>query len=373
MSKKKIKRRKQTIGKKKITFVSVVGFFTIVGVLYSIISGAYNLYRDNHPNYSYETNFDWLEMEEAVSVLSSANQVHIFCNPNELSDNTFYDGAALIALYHNLAQQERIITQFSVYAENIEEDLSPLLSYSFSRLMNPVSLSLYNSGWGETGTIQIELLSLTPAYGFEDQDAVDLSIKEDAQISWTFDTLQPGETRDYSLLSEDDFVVEKKGDFDFVVFHMKYILTASESDYYDTLECAIQIFPDRMEILMDGLGDGNVVNYIVWVDTSSPSWSNTYPTYQRIPGNQTVRLPIFIMPAKSCTMTVRVEFETADGKTIQATPLQEAHFIIPYYESDPVTYVDGKLLDWNAIDGTAMIYFPFVNTSKVIPGSEVIP
>ena len=116
-----------------------------------------------------------------------------------------------------------------------------------------------------------------------------------------------------------------------------------------------------------GCGDDSDSGYIILVDTSEDSWSESYDVYQPLPGNKAVRLPIFIVPEKSCTMSIRIEFETQDGEIIQAEPLKDAKFVIPYVETDYYEYIDGKLLDWSEVDGKEIVYFPFAATPYIIP------
>ena len=81
---------------------------------------------------------------------------------------------------------------------------------------------------------------------------------------------------------------------------------------------------------------------------------------------ETVRLPICIVPKMSCTMSVRIEFETMDGE-IRAEPLEHAVFTVPYYEGNMERYIDGLKLDWEDGDGNKIVYFPFEKVTAIPP------
>lgn len=346
----------------------LVGIITLLTFVWQVATYFYEEYRESHPRYTYETSTDWLKMEEAESILSNQSRVEVYKDHSE--EGVFYNGAALTVLYNNLDEQERHITHFSVYAEDIVEDYSPNLFLNSTQSINPIGYNGYNAGWGETGEIRISVVDLVPAYGYEEQEVVELSLREGAITSWVFDSLKPGEHREFALLSEQDFIVEYKKPFDEVVMYsLCFEVEAAESENKEIATCTIEVHPDKLQVFVGGQGGPVDTNYVVWVDTALPTWSNTYKVHQVLPGKQGVRLPIFIVPKMSCTMSLRIEFETLDGEIITAEPLKNAQFVIPYYE-DFGNYIDGDLLDWDNVDGNVVVYFPFESTSKVLPKGE---
>ena len=328
---------------------------------------------EKHPAYNYEAYFDWMYMDEAASILTDSSEVSIFYDPieSQWDDFRFYKGATLIALYSNLDEQDQVITEFTVRANNIVEDLSPSLNYSFDSFLEPITAHIKNVGWGETGTMRIEFIGITPLPDQGDENAnVTVKVKDETTTSWTLKSLKPGEKRDLFLFSSEDLSIQREGSFTAACFQFEFMIYA-EGSYETPMSFILDVFEEGEVIHTGGYGD-DFTNYVVWIDTSSPKWSKTYRTYQIIPGKQTVRLPICIVPSKSCTMTVEVEFKTANGTIIQATPLSSAYFIVPYYD-EPTSYIDGELLDENYASENTIVYFPFVNVDKVVPESEAAP
>lgn len=346
--------------------------------------------QDNPPKYY--SGSDWLQMDAAGAILEGTSYVQLYADSIsevwEESDTTYYDGATLIALFSNQDEHEKIITKFRVYANDIVENLSPDLHFNFwqDELTDPISCDIYNNGWGETGEIRITFSSIQPVEGFNDDLAVDVYLQDGACMFWELDSVKPGCIGNLPLLSGQDFVVEYKAHpkENFPIYYsVAFIVEAPEQNYATTMEFPLEIGPDYVRLFSSGLGGGDARNYVVWIDTSSPTYSAEYPVYQRLPGNEVVCIPMLIVPEKSCTMSVKIEFETLEGEIIQATPLNHANFVIPYYENQWM-YVDGNLLDWDSIEGKVVtclpfsgdpgdvnVAFPFVNSSMMIPSEAV--
>lgn len=325
----------------------------------------HKVYRDRHPKYEFEQCMDWLSMDEAAAVFGGESRVEVY---KEYSgENAYYDGAALTVLYNNLDEQDRAIRRLTVYAEDIVRDLTPELLETWHASLSPLEFHLYNDGWGETGNISIKFIAAYPTDANATKKPVVVSLQDGADTVWTFDSLQPGERRDFPLLSEKDLKVEIWGEFEeSALFLLLFELEAPESGYKMALSFPIEVLPGGIVLpIEDGRGGGDDTHYVVMVDTSEQKWSRSFVIDQILPAKRTVRLPIFIVPDQSCSMTVRIEFETADGEIIKATPLENTRFIVPYYK-DPYAYIDGSLLDWEKLDGSEVIYFPFTTVPYVI-------
>lgn len=346
--------------------------------------------QSNSP--TYYLGADWLQMDAVGAILEGTSHVHLYADSIsgvwEESDTAYHGGAALIALFSNLDEREKIITKFRIYANDIVENLSPDLRFSFQQdgLTDPISCLIYNNGWGETGKIQISFLSIQPQEGYNDDAAVDIYLQDGACTFWEFDSVKPGTSGNLPLLSGQDFIIEYKAkpEENFCAYYsVIFIVEAPEQNYVTTMELPLEIGPDYVRLFSLGVGGGTAKNYVVWIDTSSPTYSAEYPVYQRLPGNEVVCIPMLIVPEKSCTMSVQIEFETLEGEIIQAPPLNNANFVIPYYKN-PELYVDGNLLDWDNVEGKIItclpfstepgdfnVAFPFVNSSMIIPSEAV--
>ena len=343
-----------------------------VAVLALLLSAALilrNEYLESHPEYAYETNMDWLKMSEAASVLGASSRVTVYKDDEAYFEpNTYWYGAGLVVVYNNLDKQDRVITKFHVYAEDIVEDYSPMIEAAVYNFDDPLTFDVRNNGWGATGPIQVSLVRFYP-YNSGDEKIVELSLREGTADSWAFDSIEPGGYASLPLFSTDNVQVLRHQDFEECIWYVVEVeLVAPESGYRKTMEWWLEVYPDHVEIMrVGGNGDDSDSGYIIFVETSEPSWSESYDVYQLLPGKQAVRLPIFIVPEMSCTMSIRIEFETQDGEIIQAEPLKNAKFVIPYIENDYFEYVDGKLLDWSQVEGKEIVYFPFAATPYIIP------
>lgn len=383
--------RRHMMGKKIGGFLAVFASIATILMLLFPTPIIDNSSQNNSP--TYYSGFDWLQMNAAGTILEGTSHVQLYADSiSEVwggSDTAYYDGAALIALFSNQDEHEKIITKFRVYANDIVENLSPDLHFYFwqDELTDPISCEIYNNGWGETGKIQITFSSIQPVEGYEEyNDDLDIYLQDGASTFWELDSVNPGTIGSLPLLSGQDFVVEYKAQLkeNFCTYYsVAFIVEAPDQNYTTTMELPLVIGPDYVRLFTSGLGGGEAKNYVVWIDTSSPTYSAEYPVYQRLPGNEVVCIPMFIVPEKSCTMSVQIEFETLEGETIQATPLNHANFIIPYYENQWM-YVDGNLLDWDNVEGKVItclpfsddpgdvnVAFPFVNSSMIIPSEAV--
>jgi len=376
--------------KQRITPTKIAGFLTVLASIATILVLFLPtpIIPNNPP--SYYTGYDWLHMDAAGAILEGTSHVQLYADSisevGEENNTAYHDGAVLIALYSNQVEHEKIITKFRVYADDIVENISPDLKFFFQKdeLEGPILCHAYNNGWGETGKIQVAFSSIRPQGGY-DNDVVDICLQDGACTSWKFDSIKPGDTESMPLLREQDFVVEYREQPDenfYAYYFVVFKVEAPESNYATTIELPLIVGPDYVRLYWPGLGGGFSKNYVVWIDTSSPAYSAEYSVYQRLPGNEVMCIPMFIVPAKSCTMSVRIEFETLEGEIIQAAPLNNADFIIPYYEK-PESYVDGQLLDWDSVEGNVItclpfstthgdvnVSFPFVSSSMIVP-SEV--
>ena len=323
-------------------------------------------------------NTEWLEMEEAFDLLTEKSKVNIYTthqtsDTDNSADMCYYNGVTMIALFSNKADVDRNIVRFSVYAEDIVENLSPDIHCTWVEdCSNPITANFCNNGWGETGELHIFISNNDIGY-YEKKDAniAQISICKGAQNDWVFDSIRPGELKTLSFASPDIFDVQwKDPTVKSISFYIRIVIYAPEIGYATSSLIPMTATPHGVQAEgVGGMGGNEDKNYVIVVDTSFGSWSQKYPIYQRIPARQTVKLPIFILPMKSCSMSLRIEFELDDGETIIAEPLYNAAIKVPYY-TELQDYVSGDDLDWSSLEGSATIWFPYEMTSKVVGTSE---
>lgn len=340
---------------------------TIIAALLAGIVFLHTLYREYHPANAYETTFDWYSMSLADAILTDDSDVKFYTAPYE---NTFYQGATLIMLYNNLSDHDRIITSFTVHAEDIVVDESPVLSCDFSPSSDAHIIgNFYNSGWSASGPLEIHVTGFTP---LQDTQDVSLSVSEDVCTSWTCSSIPPGEYGTVELLDLGSIDIHwpQSGPDAPVSYLLHFTLHAPETGYSTQADCQLQVWPDRIQVLSSGIGGPDNTYYAVLADTSEPSWEHTYRTSQILPAGQAIRIPIAIIPTKSCSMTVRLSFKTLDGETFDAYPIEDAHFIVSYYEEHPAGYMDGLVKDYNQLyDKPIAYYWPFAPVTSHIPPS----
>lgn len=316
------------------------------------------------PMFVYDTSMDWLHMDEAASVLGSESQIQVYKHEN---DDEFAKGAVLTVLYSNYSDQDRCITKFTVYAENIQEDLLPVVWYEAEPVNGVLKCWCYNSGWSETGELTVDYIGISPVEESDKYNCVDVRLDENTISTWNFPSIEAGESQELQLFNTEDIQVTYIEPFeDHIKYDVTFRLYSEETGFETILHCDLLVYPDDIGLLHINGGGEDDRNYVVWVETSEPQWQETYTVQQWLPAKETVRLPVFILADKTCTMTVRIEFETADGEIIQATPLENARFVVPYYEESLYDYVDGKLLDWEHIDGSEVFYFPFMESNEIV-------
>ena len=361
-------------GKKENTpkwIVLVGGFATIAAIitaLWGVGKDLYGLYKERNPVFAYETNFDWMSMDEVETIVTDESKVVVYAyEDNDSSVNGYRDGVALTALFSNLSNTDREITSFTVFADNIVEDLSPdLVCGPIDSSADTIALYFYNNGWGESGPIHI---SVDRIECVEDNNAscLQLSLGKNAQTTWIFDSLQPGDWREFSLLMKDDFIIGESGHCDGSVMFCLYLdLFLPDTGYDEEIPVLLEVSESKLEVHIDGMGGGVDISYVVKIPTDGKTWVKKYPADQKLPANKTVRLPILIVPEKSCFLSIRVEFELSNGEIVKSEELADTYVKVPYYD-DWSEYLDGELLDWDNIDSFTSIYFPFKSSSTILP------
>lgn len=338
-----------------------IGFAMVALLLFLALSKIgvyiYEEYRKSNPKYPHEFNVYQMDLFEAAYFLGSkancSTSIYTDEPVKDIKDlkNVYYYGNMLKMLYNNLDEHERAITKLTVCVDHVVEDTTPRLEFSSDIVNEAIQLTMQNYGWGETGDIQISLLKITPASNsyvipnskFEEP----IVLHENAPTSWELNSIKPGETRTVELLKKEDFVLNPDyPDAAYLGYVLTFELYARETNYKRTLKCKINC--EEYPLLLAPPEDNLETAYIVWAETSNPEWSRTYQIEEIIPGNKMEQIPVFIIPEKSCTMTLQIRLETLDGETIAAVPLENMKFIIPYY-LDKKEYVENMILDWDKI------------------------
>lgn len=325
----------------------------LILTIWNIGTYIYEEFRKNHPKISSE----WVDIHQAAYILGSKAKSSARIYTDEPVQDAYYFGNMVKMLYNNLGEHEEAITRLSVCVEDVVEDTSPRLKYSNKMVDSAVQHTLQNYGWGETGKIQISFIDIVPHGSWREQQDPTLpepiALHEDAPVFWELESIKPGDEITFELLTEDDLILNPDNpQAARLGYTMKFELFAAETNYKVTLVCEIYYqepwncyaSPVKLE-----------TTYVVWAETANSEWECTYPIQDTIARNSLEQIPIFIIPEKSCTMTVRIQLETYDGKIIDTIVLENAKFIIPYH-SDKSEYIEEMILDWDYVCGKIIVF-----------------
>lgn len=368
-SNKELTKRQVKYGKIALV-ISIIAI--IVTILLFLAEYCIEEYRHTYHKYTYEIYADWTLLDEIATYFSNQDQIIVYDNSAISQNGEYYNGAALIAFYTNYDAQDRVITGFNVYIKDIVEDNSSNLACCFSYdYQDDLTVAVWNNGWGSSGEIAINYISIE---GY-DTDSLQINLKESSVHSRKIAELDSGEISYIPLYSADDFEIHWDDDITldsdrFAVADMQLQLVDLETGTVREYSAPFCVSGNKVSPYPPYEGVEDVQkNYVIIVDTSAATWEKSYKVFQPLPGGQTIRIPILIMPNRSCSMSIEIEFETLDGETIKLTPLIDAEFQVPYFESYN-RYIDGKVINLYQLEGTSIVYFPFERiNSIVIPDS----
>lgn len=341
------------------------------------------------PQEKYEISAQWIDNQEALRLVSENDNQEALSlvseNDNQeplslvsekskitftsaYNSDCFYDGVSLFALFTNTTDIERQIVSFTISATDIVEDLSPLLFAFGNQYGNVIALYVHNNGWSETGSmgIAIENISpprLTPEKGVQNEDENATSIAQvflhDSLLCSSYSSIEAGTRQTIPLITTDAFdIIWNDTSVRKFYFDVTGRLYSLDNDYSCDFSFRMEASHDGVKLAENAMGgDEPIRNHVVVIDTSQENWTKTYNVYQPLPAKQTIRLPIFIFPTKTCTMSLKVTFEMSDGETLEAQWLDNQRFAIFYYEelSDNLTNL---FENWNDISNETIIYMP---------------
>lgn len=326
-SQKKVKRKKESIS----IWVIIPVVATIITGLIKVADFVYDKYRARHPLYIYDFDSEWMEMENLVDVLADDNNMIIY-TPDPLNrildSKEYFNGVSLNILFSNRSDVERCIKKCTIYLDEVIPNLSPNIIISTKYMSNPITFHFRNIGWGvaSNGYISIDNIHGAPT---------DITLKDQTENCWHVETILQGESQTLSIdgmslfnIPWDDISEEE------ICFSVDFTLHFPEIGYEQTSTFVVNA--TRNEIYGSEPGRGSpggeqepATILIVDIDEYSPN--NTHYIYQNISAGETIKLPFFILPTKSCTMSIRVELELENGETLRATPLAHAVITVPYY------------------------------------------
>lgn len=390
-----MKRNKKSKNKKKNS-LDITKLIAIIGGILAIFQ-ILDIVNDLFPKgYSNEYTSEWLNMEEAEVVLSNTSELTVYKQKatiqdyyagafaltgspqlversNSTFDDVFYGGAVMVALYHNLDDNERTITKFTVTAKNVVEDISPQLVYNLDSYPSALC-EIQNLGWEETGAINVRFYKMYPWKSDHSHgNSIDVALKANSKTSWNYESILPGQARKVNFLSEFFLNIDWTNLPPLDDFYLQFCVEAENSNYSDIIEFGVKfsVTLNRHYIFhgFPELGDGEITGYGIEIDTDSAQWSETFHVNQSLPPKQTIRIPILIYPKKSCNMSIQITFETLDGDIIKSQLLKNASFVVPYYDDVNYlrhsfeTYIDG--LEWDS-EEDGWIYFPYTTSSEIV-------
>lgn len=358
----------ETISHKKIAVV-ISTIAAITAITLSVINnlnGIVELISKLTPQEKYETSTQWINNQDALSLVTEKSKI-TFTTTNSYSDR-FYDGASLFALFTNTTDVARQIESVTISAMNIVEDLSPDLFVFSTQRENKAMLNVKNRGWSDTGEMVITIENISPPRltSWGDGQSEEENANSIASVipltpllySETF-SVEPGVQLTIPLMVSNAFdIIWYDTSVENFYFDVTCRLQSLDIDY--SRDCTLRMCAshDGVELIEDAFGGyDEPQNHVIVIDTSQESWTKTYPVYQPLPAKQTIRLPIFIFPTKTCTMSLKVTFQMSDGETLEAQWLDNQRFTIFYYEELSDNLIN-LFENWNDISNETIIYMP---------------
>ena len=343
-------------------FIAVIALIASIAI--PIVGRIIDAYAESHSSYEYETRSDWKNLPELYTYLDKDNKVVVFDNGFR-TNGYYYEGASLIVLYTNFDWQERVISGFNVRVNNITRNYDPnLMAYiSHEHWGDSISIAVQNLGWGLSDNVEVNCLSVHSL-----SEKLEINFKDSALRTTILDPIEPGTSSDALSFSLDDFEIVWGVDSDsenrIGSASIKGQIIDKDTEDIIDFECSFCVSNDVL--MPEFVGGGYPITYVIMVDTSDETWEKSYDVYQSLPGKQTIRIPIIIMPDQSCSMDIQIEFETLDGETILLTPMESAEFIILNTDFNKYFYADGSNIQESELSGLDEYSFPFFYINSVI-------
>ena len=337
------KRKVLSVAKEHPIITTFVTLISTIAAIVAILADGLHLSDRLFP-FRNEMTFRWTDFGSAMWIMEASNRYTP--DSNSASEKTYNEVAALLFTYNNKGDDERVITEMTVSASNIVEDYSPKLeSYCTIWESGEVFACVGNHGWGDTGPGQItyEGYDLSE-YGHN--TTIDISLNHEKNGPWFFNSLAPGNYCDIPIFSEDDLLIRSSNVTEGTTARLKFRVDAAENSLRSSFEVYAYYYNDEWSILPNGSGgpEPRAIGFLI--DTSEDSYSQTIPVNESFASHSMSLFPIYIFPKMSCSMSINVTFKTQDEEIIQATPLDNAHFIVPYYTDEYPPFIDGDDIDW---------------------------
>ena len=391
----KDQKRLDNITKKIALVTAVIGLITAGIVLETKIMEER---EKSHPQYPRELTFSWRELysnseytsiiKNAVGIVSSeksdGKNSSMGLNSGVEQETLYSSGAELVTLYHNLDDQQRVISGFKVTCSDIEKDNAPALH---AKVYDPYWSEAYhdsnrlicevtNHGWGTADKIKISLYSITKNTFGNHQDS-DEPVLIDKNYDYYLDNIQlkPGEKAEIPLLSEKSFLSdfhmedEPVGTYFAIIFKLTAVALNQDSEIYQRdIWCQVDKDGDEVRIHRGWSYEPDVTPVVIKIPVSQSSTEKYFDIRQVLPAKETLAIPIIVSPEQSCRMTVQIDFQMLDGEVIHADPLNNAHFFVDYLGEE---IIDGSTADLNSIDTqNRKVSFPYVSGSFETDGNK---
>lgn len=232
--------------------------------------------------------------------------------------SNYYIQNALIT--NRNSSNDVVLTQFNLYAENIEIDYTPVLdAYADCYKNNEIQIDLYNMGWSDISSIDIALKDEKGVLNF-------------SKYSKYIDKLEYG-TRDTVRIqlnmSDFDYLTDY-GDCEYPL-NLEVRYRESDDAFTYKTRCVIRVEGSEVFVPDTGYGKGASKNaYGICVGTNKSSFKFSQSIQELITAGETLELPIFFFPDRSCEFDYYIEFEVSnEGKNQKIkTDLKHVKYIV---------------------------------------------
>lgn len=246
--------------------------------------------------------------------------------------SNYYIQSALIT--NRNSSNDVVLTKFNLCAENIEIDYTPVLdAYADCYGNNEIQINLYNMGWSDISCIDIALKDEKGVLNF-------------SKYSKCIDKLEYGTRDTVSIqLNMSDF--EYLTDYGDCEYPLNLEVRYRESDDAFTYKtrCIIRVEGSEVFVPDTGYGKGASKNaYGICVDTNKYSFKFSQSIQELITADETLELPIFFFPDRSCEFDYYLEFEVSNDGTRQKIKTDLKH----------VKYIVNSFTDANRFDASKL-------------------
>ena len=344
---------KKSFIKKKYLIPAILGLISAIILL--IITQITNTSLFNKTNVNFDLALRPLSFADEL-YFSEEQDIHIEVarGIERIAESNIYnDGCIVLANVTNKSNHAIRITEFVLYAKNIEVNDEPVIyAYLIGDQSSKIELIICNNGWGSANNLNFEIYD-------ENNTRYNSAIEKTINVS----QLISGEKLSIELININDIDTSGIEEYSSIGLSIKSRYSFDETNI-EFNEYLGDVHIQRDMVWLELNGDGGYTDkYGLIIDTGNNEVSKEFSCNLEIGAGETEIIPICIAPVKSSSMEIEMEFEINFGKrTVTKFKNSKIEFIVPFYEnSDKV--LDGDTFD----DGPQnILFFPYTRIYNIL-------